>query len=154
MDFDVPGLIDVKYEEDGDWFEHAFPTDKPSRNKLVGFRKLLDEDGNGLKRVKVRSSHSKPYTDAIDRITRQMMKMTKAEAAEYEPIANRRAFCEHLLMDWDFVQRDGQVIESTMENKMAVMEDNRYRDYQRFIRAAVLVIQGDYDQSIEDDEGN
>ena len=154
--FDIPGVVDTKHEDEGDWFEHpTADTVELAPNQIDNFAAvLLDENGNGLRRVKVRSMFTSDFERGERAMLTRAARMSQKKRAAFEKDARFRLMAKHCVSDWEFTQRDGSPIPCTPENVETFMVAPEYRNYRGFIMAAVMKLQGDYQEASEEDRGN
>lgn len=155
---DVAGKIDVKLEEEGEWFSHPpEAAESVAPNEIDHFRSLLiDENGTGLHRVKVCSRHlSQGYQDEIKALSTRTFRMSEKRKAKVLAETEPKILWRHCLVDWDFTNRNGEPIPCTEEFKLAVMvESKAFRHHRNFITAALLTHEGAIARTLEADEGN
>lgn len=155
---DVQGVVDTKYEAEGDWFEHTPDprSEEPERpNQIDGFRNLLlDADGNGLRRVKVRGRETPDYEAASAKLQTRLLRMNGAARAEFSRTQQRRLDAKHCLLDWEFTNRAGEPIPFSPELAERVMLERRFRHHRNFVQIAIATLQGDIEQVAEEDRGN
>jgi len=156
LKFDVPGLVDTKLEADGERYEHAPEGKIPGPNQIPGYRdQLIDENGNGLKSVLVRSRFTKDYERAEKRATAAGLYITSEEKRVERNIDTTRALtAKFCVVDWEFTQRDGSAIECTLENREYVLSEPAFRRYADFIYDAVRRLQNKTAERVEADQGN
>lgn len=154
---DIHGAVDLKYEEEGDWFEHADPEGlRPTGpNQIEDFYdRLVDRNGNGLRRVKVRSRYLAEVREAERRIDRLAARKPKAKRDEYTEIAKAAVLGRHCVLDWDFTDRQGNSIPCEPEIVERIMREEQYRYHRLFLVLAVGKLTTDIGEVVEEDRGN
>ncbi len=155
---DIPGLVDTKHEEEGEWFEHAPDPDseEPTRpNQIDGFRHLLmDANGNGLRRILVRSRYTKAYQREEASVQARAVRMSPEKRQKFVRREVASLTAKHCIGDWDFTDRQGVQIPCSREMAERVMSDGRLRHHASFATLAVAMLQGDIERVVEADRGN
>ncbi len=142
----VPGVVDTKLEEAGDWFDHERV---PGSEHL-----LLDDNGNGLKAVKVCSRFTSSYREAERKAEEKILRRPRSKRSLYRTESIMELTGRHCVLDWDFTDRDGNAIPFSTETAVNLMTDSSYRHYKDFILMAVATLQGEVEEIKEEDEGN
>lgn len=153
---DVVGAVDVKLEEEGEWFKHAdLSRAETAPDEIDGFRHLLlDAEGNGLRRVKVRSKHSKAFKADARNVQLRSMRMPQKQRGEFEDNATNELIAKHCLMDWDFTNRLGQPVPFDQALAERVMREEKFRHHRNFIAMALAAHEGVIARTLQDDSGN
>lgn len=154
---EVPGEVDTKFEDEGTWYEHADPEsiEDPGPNQIPDlYHKLVDGNGNGLRRVHVRSRYTKDFEKAERLIHRRAAKIKRSQRDEFIEKSRRKAMAQHCIVDWEFTDKQGSPIPCTSETAEAVMTDPSLRHHQTFVLLAIGKLTGDVDEGAEEDQGN
>lgn len=109
MSFDISKLNEKVDFGDGEWIDDI-------------------EDNPGV-RLRVRSSHYKPYRNALDRANR------KAGKSDVKNAAFGAILAEHVLTDWDFKDGDGPLV---------LVDKGKVLTYSRELADAVLTAEDDH----------
>ena len=161
----VIGQVDVKLEEEGDWFFHApeivegddDDIEKPIRqlkpNEIEGFRHLLlDANGNGLRSVKVRGRFTSDYEKAEDKLSEKVIGLKRSKRMAFNRKAVKKLTADHCIVEWDFTNVDGVQIPCTPAIRNRIMNEKKFRHHRHFINLAVGKLQKELDDIIEEDE--
>lgn len=154
---DVPGAVDTKHEEEGEWFEHADPDslDDPGPNQIEDlYSKLLDENGNGLRRVHVRSSYTKDFERVERQIHQRAAKLGKKKRDEFIARERRKAMGRKCIVAWEFTDKHGNEVPLTAQTAEAIMTEPKFRHHRNFIVIAIGKLTGDIEDAAEEDRGN
>lgn len=154
---EVPGAVDTKFEDEGAWYEHADPhsIDDPAPNQIPNlYHKLVDANGNGLRRVHVRSRYTKDFERAERKIHRRAAQMKPSHRDEFIEMARRKAMGRHCIVNWDFTDKSGAEIPCNAQTAEAVMTSPKLRNHYVFAMLAIGKLTGDVDEGAEEDRGN
>jgi hypothetical protein len=147
----VPGMVDTKREAEGVWYDH---------DDIEGFQDaLLNEDGNGLRSVKVCSRFTAAYRKqeqsvhgaAINKPTNERLGFITDEVAKLNAM--------NCVTDWDFTDNDGREIKCTPEmvKKVYTAEGEKgiliYRFHRAFIESAITELHSNIEDRVEADAG-
>lgn len=151
----VAGRVDLKREDEGEWFEPIPDDGKMGPNQVEVLRSLLvDADGNGLKRVKVRGRSTKDYEQAERDINRQLIRLSSKKRADMQRGVLDGLTADHCVMDWEFTDRHGNEIPCSKETIRAVLEDRELRNHRALIYLAIQALEEDASAVAEEDLGN
>lgn len=149
------GTIDTKYEEDGAWFEHAPEEGEAGPNQIDGYRhKLLDANGNGLRRVQVVSRHLKEFQKEDDDLDRRLLRLPEKKRASKKRENNNRLAGKHALRGWDLTNRQGEAVPFDRALAVRLMTEPQYRNHRAFVYEAIVRVEGEINDAAEEDEKN
>jgi hypothetical protein len=149
----VPGLVDVKLEEEGVWFSHAPEEGEPGEYEIEGFQhNLLDEKGNGLKRLQVTSRHTKAYENAEDRRQTRLIRTKKNKRIRMNRIVTEELTGQICIKNWEWTDTEGNDIPFDRRLAVAMMTRPEMRHHKLFAHSCVMKLQGEMDDVAEEDE--
>ena len=151
----VAGKIDTKREEEGDWFTHPPENGIAGPNHVDGHRHLImDAAGNGMRAVLVRSRFTDEYRRAEEKYQNRAIRISQGKRIAFTRQATIDLTVRCCLVDWDFTSRGGDPIPFDRELAHRLMTEPDFRHHADFIALAVAKLQGDLEETLEDDEGN
>lgn len=152
---EIVGRVDLKHEEQGEWFGHVPEDGKIGPNQIEGYlAKLVDENGNGLARVQVRSRFTKAYTKAEEAKSLQAVRLQGKKRAAFQRRMVAELTARHCVADWEFTDRNGHEIPFSSELCERLLVEPEFRHHREFIHIAIGTLQGDIEQIHEEDQGN
>lgn len=149
----VPGLVDAKFEEEGQWYGHAPEEGDAGEFEIEGFaHNLLDEKGNGLKRIKVTSRYTNAYEHAEDRRQGKLLQTKKNKRIRMNRIITEELTGKICIQDWEWTDVDGNEVPFSRGLAVAMMTRKELRHHKLFAHASVMKLQGEIDDAVEEDE--
>jgi hypothetical protein len=126
--------VDVKKEAEGEWFEP---------DQLVG-----------AGRIKVRSKFTPGWKQAFRDLIVQAQRKKAKDRAKFIEDGTRIMLWEHVLVNWELKDKDGNDVPFSSELAKRFMTDDKYRPFQEAVDWAADECGKAYEERDEEDEKN